>query len=277
MTDLDLPDSYPFREGLVRYGISGQGPDVVLVHGTPWSSFSWHRLLPVLSRQFTVHYYDLIGYGRSEMRSQQNVSLATQGQLLTELVAHWGLRRPRVVAHDFGGAISLRAHLLHKVEFEKLALIDVVALAPWGSPFFAHVRQHQTAFAGVPPYIHRAIVQAYISGAMTGEVDAALLEVLVSPWTSERGQAAFYRQIAQADQKYTDAIEPLYAGISCPVSILWGEDDAWIPLSTGRRLHELIPRSTFTAVPDAGHLAQLQASDFVNEKIVSFLSGSDDL
>lgn len=272
MINPDLPESYEFAEGMVRYGKCGSGPDVLLVHGTPWSSFCWHRMLPTLTSCYTVYYYDLIGYGRSEMRSQQNVSLAVQGQLLAELVEHWGLQRPRVVAHDFGGAIALRAHLLHQVDFEKLALIDAVALSPWGSAFFAHVRQHESAFAGVPPYIHRAIVEAYVRGAMTSDPDAALLNALVSPWLSENGQAAFYRQIAQADEKYTDAIEPLYADMRCPVSIFWGEDDAWIPLSTGVRLHESMPHSTFTSVSNAGHLAPLEASEFVNEKIVSFFS-----
>ena len=33
--------------------------------------------------------------------------------------------------------------------------------------------------------------------------------MLTAPWLGDRGQAAFYRQIAQADQRYTDEIEPL--------------------------------------------------------------------
>ena len=267
-----LDEHYMFSEGKVRFGVTGAGEDLVLVHGTPWSSFTWHLLIPVLAAHYKVHYYDLIGYGQSEKSATQNVSLATQGQLLSELLNHWELTAPRVIAHDFGGAISLRAHLLHGCDYTSLQLIDVVAISPWGSSFFAHVQQHETAFAGTPDYIHRAIVEAYISGAMYRKIDKHQFDQLVLPWLSTDGKPAFYRQIAQADQKYTDEIEPHYAQIRCPVSILWGEKDGWIPIETGRRLHRLIPHSTFQAVPDAGHLAQLENPGFVSDRVMSFLS-----
>ncbi|MGA6924389.1 MAG: VOC family protein [Desulfosarcina sp.] len=35
-----LPETYGFNGRPVRYGISGNGPPVVVVHGTPWSSFN---------------------------------------------------------------------------------------------------------------------------------------------------------------------------------------------------------------------------------------------
>lgn len=38
----------------------------------------------------------------------------------------------------------------------------------------------------------------------------------VEPWLGVEGQAAFYRQIAQADQRYTDEVEPLYGQITAP-------------------------------------------------------------
>jgi pimeloyl-ACP methyl ester carboxylesterase len=95
---------------------------------------------------------------------------------------------------------------------------------------------------------------------------------LIHPWLTADGKSAFYRQIAQVNQKYTNRIEPLYSQIWCPVSILWGEKDDWIPLETGQRLHEAIPNSIFQIVPNAGHLAQLENPKFVHEKIEAFLS-----
>ncbi len=266
-----LEGKYRFSEGLVRYSVVGAGPDIVLVHGTPWSSFTWRRLIGVLSTKYKVHFYDFIGYGLSEKRDNQDVSLATQSQLLVELIAHWKLDSPKLIAHDFGGATSLRAHLLHGCEFDRLCLIDVVALAPWGSPFFSHIQKYQKAFAGVPAYIHKAIVEAYVRGALHQSIDAKDFAQLVQPWLGEPGQAAFYRQIAQADQKFTDEVEPFYAQIRCPVSILWGELDSWIPIETGERLHKAIPHSTFAVIRGAGHLAQLEAPGDVNKEVQKFL------
>ncbi len=47
--------------------------------------------------------FDLLGYGQSEQRDQQDVSLGVQNELLAELLDHWRLERPEVVGHDFGG------------------------------------------------------------------------------------------------------------------------------------------------------------------------------
>ena len=224
----------------------------------------------MLAERFTVHLYDLPGYGQSEMRDGQDVSLAAQGLALAEMIQHLALSRPLVAGHDFGGAIVLRAHLLGKVEFAGLALLNAVALAPWGSPFFAHVRRHVEAFEGVRSYIHRAIVEAYIRGAMTSKIADGDFAALVSPWLSEAGQHAFYRQIAQADQRFTDEIEASYGAIRCSSLVVWGEDDPWIPLATGRRLHESIPGSMFHPVAGAGHLVQLEKPDEVAAALLAF-------
>jgi pimeloyl-ACP methyl ester carboxylesterase len=271
MNKLNLKQEYEFSEGLVRYDIIGDGPSVVLVHGTPWSSFTWYKLAPVLAQRYRVYYYDLIGYGQSAKRDGQNVSLGAQNRLLTELLDHWNLDNPRVVAHDIGGATTLRTHLLDNRDFEKMVLINVVAIAPWGSPFCAHVQQHESGFSGVPAYIHKAIVEAYIQGALSNPLETEEFDTLVRPWLDDAGQAAFYRQIVQASQQYTDEVEPRYANIRCPVQILWGEEDVWIPFATGERLHQAIPHSQFCPVAKAGHLSQLDAPVTIASCVMRFL------
>ena len=104
----------------------GDGPPLVLIHGTPFNASVWARIAPILARRFTVHVYDLIGYGRSEM-PDGDVSLGVQNQVLAALLAEWGLDRPRVLAHDFGGATALRAHFLNGCDYAKLMLFDPVA------------------------------------------------------------------------------------------------------------------------------------------------------
>ena len=266
-----LGQEYTFGQDLVRYDVAGQGPPLVLVHGTPWSSFTWHHVIDALKPHFTLHYYDYIGYGSSQKRDGQDVSLGVQNVLLAELLDHWGLENPPIVGHDFGGATVLRTHLLGGRAFEKIALMNVVAMAPWGSPFFAHIQRHEAAFAGVPAYIHKAILEAYIRTALHTELEDAEFAGLVDPWIGADNQRAFYRQIAQADQKFTDEVEPRYGEITCPVHIIWGEDDAWIAIATGRRLHEAIAGSTFEPIADAGHLVQLDQPDTIIAALKAFM------
>ncbi|PLL10195.1 hypothetical protein C0V75_21865 [Tabrizicola sp. TH137] len=77
------------------------------------------------------------------------------------------------------------------------------------------------------------------------------------------GQPAFYRQIAQFDQAFTDEIEPSYGPIDCPVQILWGEHDRWVPVSQGRKLADLMTSGRIRIIPGAGHLLQEDAPEAI--------------
>lgn len=272
----NLDDTVDTAAGRVAAGVAGTGPDLVLAHGWPWSSFSWHRVIPRLAERFRVHWYDMPGFGRSAMSERQRTSLDVQGEVFAEMMAYWGLDRPLVVAHDFGGATTLRAHLLHGCEFERYLLMNVVAMRPWGSAFFDHVGRHVDAFLGLPPHIHKAVVEAYINGALVNPIDSGDLEQLVQPWLSEEGRGSFYRQFAQADEKYTAEVEPRFGQIRCPVRIVWGEDDPWIPLSRGRALCELVPQASFETLPGIGHLPQLEAPDRVLAQLAGFMAREAD-
>ncbi|MEJ8562799.1 alpha/beta hydrolase [Yoonia sp. GPGPB17] len=266
-----LDQSTATPAGAVAWGSAGSGPPLVLAHGWPWSSYSWHRLIPALAERFTVYWYDMSGYGQSEKYADQRTGLDVQGQIFAFMLHHWGLNTPRVIAHDFGGATTLRAHLLHDCVYDRLVLMNVVAMRPWGSDFFDHVGRHVDAFTGLPPHIHEAVVRAYIKGALVSQIDSDDFEALVAPWLSAEGRISFYRQFAQADERYTAEVEPLFGNMRCPVQIMWGEDDPWIPLARGRALHELMPDAGFETLPGVGHLPQLEAADRVLGALSVFL------
>jgi pimeloyl-ACP methyl ester carboxylesterase len=270
-TAWNLSGVFTFAGQRVRYGILGSGMPLVLLHGTPFSSVVWRRIAPYLAEHRQVFYFDLLGYGRSEMRDEQDVSLGIQNRVFAALLDHWGVEKPDVVAHDFGGATALRTHLLNDRDYRSLTLIDPVAVAPWGSPFVRHVRRHEQAFAGLPPYIHAAILPAYIAGAAHRPLSQDDMRLYTEPWQSEQGQAGFYRQIAQMDQRYTDEIEPRYGELRCPVTILWGKEDAWIPVELGRILADHIPNAHLRLIPNAGHLMQDDAPEAIIAALLDFL------
>ena len=269
-----LDREYRFRGQKVCYSVAGDGPALCFVHGTPFSSYVWRRIVPHFVGAYRIYCFDLLGYGASEQRAGQDVSLGVQNVLFAELLDHWGVAAPAVVAHDFGGATALRAHLLDGCEYRSLTLIDPVALAPWGSDFVRHVREHEPAFAGLPAYIHAAILGAYIRGAIARTIPEEELAPYLSPWLGEPGQAAFYRQIAQMDQRYTDEVEPHYGRVRCPTLILWGEEDRWIPIERGVELARAIPGARLHRVPNAGHLLQEDAPEAIVAALLGFLGGA---
>jgi pimeloyl-ACP methyl ester carboxylesterase len=243
-----------------------------MLHGTPFSSFVWRHLVSRLRGDWTIFAWDLLGYGASDQRAGQDVSIAAQTRIFGQLLDHWGIDSPAVVAHDIGGAIALRAHLLDARPYASLALIDPVALAPWGSPFFRLVQEHPGVFERIPPYMHEAMVASYIRNASQVSLDEEVLEELCRPWLGDRGQPAFYRQIAQADQCFTDEVQPRYGEIRVPVLIIWGEEDRWIDVARAYELGELVRGAEIVVVPGAAHLVQLDAPDETAEHLSRFLS-----
>jgi pimeloyl-ACP methyl ester carboxylesterase len=233
----------------------------VTVHGTPWSSWSWRRIAPRLAERFAVHVFDLLGFGASERRSGQDVSLAAHGARLAALMEFWRLDRPAVIAHDIGGATALRAHLLHDRRVAALALIDVVALAPWGTPFYRLVRDHHAVFEQLPATIHEGVLRAYVGTAQPRPLDRDVEDSLIAPWLGPAGQSAFYRQIAQGDPRHTDDVEPLLDQITAPTLVIWGGADPWLPAADGAELAKRIPGARLALLPTAGHLIPEERPD----------------
>jgi pimeloyl-ACP methyl ester carboxylesterase len=129
---VELSQRFAWRGRDVAWERRGTGPAVVFCHGTPWSSRLWAPYAEALAADHTVHLWDMPGYGQSSMRADHAVDLGVQGELFADLLTHWKVERPHVIAHDIGGAVALRARLLHDATYASLALVDVVALRPWG-------------------------------------------------------------------------------------------------------------------------------------------------
>lgn len=265
----ELTEVFRWDASDVRWARFGEGRPVVLCHGTPFSSFVWRSTIEALRQERSVYVWDMLGYGQSD-KPDGDVSLRAQGELLAALIDSWELDAPDVVAHDFGGAVSLRAHLLEGAPVGSFALVDVVALRPWGSPFFKLVGDHPEVFTSLPSNLHEALLREYVGGASVPGLGSDVLDRLLAPWLGD-GQPAFYRQIAQADEEFTAEVEPHYAKIDVPTLIVWGSADGWLPVDRAYRLASMIPNSRVEIIDGAGHLVQEDNPDELNEAIRGWL------
>jgi len=272
-----LPESYRSSAGTVRWHRLGDAgaPPVVLLHGTPFSSSVWRGVARALAHHHLVHVWDMPGYGASEKSPEQDLSLAALAEVFVELLHEWDLAEPVVFAHDSGGAVALGAHLLHGARYRRLALVDAVALPPWGSAFSQLVGEHADVFARLPPGAHAALLREYVNSASSPGLHPATLDALVSPWVAEGGQQAFYRQLAarRHDQRYTDAMHERYATVGIPVLVCWGEDDSWVPVERGRELAARIPGAHLRIIPGAGHLVHEDRPAELTAALFEFLHG----
>lgn len=277
MADWPLSNTYDSTSGAVRWDRFGEpgGEPVVLLHGTPFSSYIWRGVARALAPHHPVYVWDMPGYGSSEKSEGQGISLAALGKIFAELLEHWELPEPLVVAHDSGGALALGAHLLHGAGYRRLALVDSVALGPWGSPFFRLAGEHAATFGGLPAALHGAMVREYVNSASGPGLHPATLEALAGPWLTDA--AAFYRQIAARldDQSYVDAMQDRYGTIDLPVMVVWGADDTWIPVDRGRELAARIPGARLRTIGGAGHLVPEDAPAELTGALFAFLHRLD--
>ncbi|MEM8576311.1 MAG: alpha/beta hydrolase [Pseudomonadota bacterium] len=257
--------------GRVAAAVFGSGQPLVLAHGWPWSSYAWHRVAPALARRYRVHVYDMPGFGASQKQGPRHNDLATQSDVFAEMLTHWQLDAPAVIAHDFGGAITLRAQLLAGVALGPWVLMNVVAMRLWGSDFFDYIGQHAPVFGGLPPHIHAAIVGAYVDSALARPIAAQDRTALIAPWLDAEGQAAFYAQFALADEALTAAFEPHLP--SAHARVLWGTERPWIPLARGTVLAEAIG-TDLHPLDGLGHLPQLEAPDQVAGALLTALEAA---
>jgi pimeloyl-ACP methyl ester carboxylesterase len=255
-----VPDTIQTAGGTVRCGIWGDGPPMVLLHGTPFSSSVWREVLPGLAFSHRVFVWDMPGFGQSEQRPGQDVSLARQGRVFAQLLRHWELRSPSVVAHDVGGVVALRALLLEGSSYHELTLVDAVGVPGWsGGGFFDVTRQNPDVFSRLPGFAHRALVASKIADASHRGLRPAALQEFLHPWCGDGGQAAFYRQYAQASEADTVEIQDRLASLTVPVRILWGRQDRWLPEAYAAHMRARIPHAEFAWIDDAGHLVQEDA------------------
>lgn len=265
-----LSRSTELADGTVRWETLGEGPPIVLVHGTPYSSFLWRDVAPALARSGRrVYVFDHLGYGQSDARDDQDLTLAAQGRNFAELLRQWNLQCPSVVACDIGGAIVLRALLLEHAAYSDLTLFDAVTGGTWEHGLFGLIREHHAVFERLPGYAHEALVTAHLRNGTRQGYRPGVLETYLAPWVGPDGQAAFYRQYRQLSQTDTAEYEHLLDTIEIPVNLLWGRDDQILPAAHGHWIEQRVANRGLTWIDDAGHLLPEDAPAQLIEKLIT--------
>jgi pimeloyl-ACP methyl ester carboxylesterase len=254
MSVLTLDERFDGDGGEIRWTSIGNGPPIVLVHGTPYSSLTWRAIIPALSAHRRVFLFDHLGYGQSEQREGQDLGIAAQGRRFARLLEHWRLDLPSVVATDIGGAIALRALLLEGASFGDLLLADAVTGGDWERGLFALMLEHTDVFEALPGYAHRALVASHMHNATHLGFRPGVLDDLLAPWVGAEGQAAYYRQYSQLRQADTAEYEDLLGEVSIPVRILWGRHDQILPPDHAAWIAARLPEAPLLWEEDAGHL-----------------------
>jgi pimeloyl-ACP methyl ester carboxylesterase len=269
-----LPDRLTVDGATIAAGVFGDGPPVVLVHGTPSSSYLWRAVIPRLAEQNTVYVWDLPGYGDSPSVPGEPVAIRTHARVLARLVEHWGLDRPVLVGHDIGAATVLRAHLVEGVPVRRIALLDAAVLSPWVTPVAQHMQRHLDVYRTMPTHIFQRITEAHLDTATRRRLPASVAEAYLGPFAGASGQQRYLDQVQYFDERDTaDVVEKL-GTVKVPVQIVWGADDEWLDRSFADDLARRIPGARATLVPGAGHFLTEDEPALVAQALADFLAQS---
>jgi haloacetate dehalogenase len=110
--------------------MGGSGPPLLLMHGNPFTHLNWHKVAPVLAREFTVVATDLRGYGDSEKPpggpDHSGYSFRAMAQDQVEAMAALGFTRFHAAGHDRGARVLHRLCLDHPDRVTRAAFLDII-------------------------------------------------------------------------------------------------------------------------------------------------------
>src|ERR671917_43773 len=108
----------------------GEGPPLLLLHGSPQTGAMWHLVPPRLAEDFTVVAADLRGYGDSSKPASDEEHGPYSKRAMSEdqvsVMKHLGFERFALCGHDRGGRVGYRMALDHPGVVTRLAVLDIV-------------------------------------------------------------------------------------------------------------------------------------------------------
>ncbi len=265
--------------GPVRLAVieRGQGRPILLLHGFATSSYTWHAIIPELSKNHRVIAIDLRGFGASDKPIDDHYSIQDQTEAVQAFVEQENLRDLTVVGHSLGGGIALvmalNAEQQRKPRIRNIVLINSLA---YRQPMPIFFRLLQIPMVGdlsmtlVPPEIQagQGLRLAYYDpDKISGQDVAEYANTLYSA----AAKHALTKTIEQLVPDNIDEIALRYKTIKMPALIVWCQQDKVVPVVLGLRLHEEMRSSELALFSQCGHMPQEEKPEDTLAAIQAFL------
>jgi pimeloyl-ACP methyl ester carboxylesterase len=257
------------------YLTAGEGPLVLLLHGTYWSRV-WLPVLGFLAeaglRPVAV---DLPGFGYSGGELSQHSACAPRltawlERFLAELGASGTVR---VAGHDIGGALAQRLLVESGIHVPALALINAVTYDSWPVPSVARFHDHEVVAATTAEdlvELRRPTVRTALGRAAT----PALIDEYLDPLHSPRVARSWMALAGAADSRYTLELMPAMRACTAPKLLVWGEDDGFQRVEYAERFAADVPNSSLLRIGAAGHIPTESEPSTVGGALAEFFSAN---
>jgi pimeloyl-ACP methyl ester carboxylesterase len=243
------------------YVKAGRGPAVLLLHGLGCDHTTWKPIIAALSRRYTVIAPDLLGHGKSD-KPRADYSVAGYANGMRDLLTVLGIDKVTVVGHSFGGGIAMQFAYQFPERTERMIL---VAPGGIGREVTAAIRAismpgFQAAMGlATLPGLRQAMKLGLRSLAGTGLPHARDLDEvaeIVEHLSDRKARAAIthvVRAVVDWRGQVVTMADRAYLTHAMPMCVIWGADDAVIPVSHAQLASEIAPEATVEVIRNAGH------------------------
>ena len=251
--------------------VMGEGPVVLLLHGTGASTHSWRSIMPLLARRFTVVAPDLPGQGFTATPPTAMLSLGGMSKGLAALMAALDVSPALVIGHSAGAALGARMCLDGHVGPERLVSVNgaLLPLGGWAGHLFSPLARLMVRLPGMSRlFAWRAADRSLVERLLrdTGShLDDAGIDLYARLFRRPEHVAATLGMMANWD---LPALARDLPRLNTPLLLIVGKQDRTIRPTEARRLGALLPGARIIALPGLGHLAHEEAPESVLNAIL---------
>jgi len=266
------------------------GLPLLLVHGSNASLHTWEPWVRLLADEFRLISLDLPAHGLTGEVPDGRYDMEAFMATIDALRAHLALKQFVFIGNSMGGGIAWRYTLAHPQRVIALVLIDATGPPAW------HLEQSVMAEAeqGQTPLAYQLLQQAWFR-SLARYLDPAAL-VREGVLTAYHPSAVVTKELVQryyelalrsgtrdatiqrfASYRADQHIDYDLRRIKTPTLILWGREDALIPVETATQFQNLLPNAQLIIYEQVGHMAMEEIPEKSAADLRTFLNALNSL
>jgi pimeloyl-ACP methyl ester carboxylesterase len=265
------------RQGRVTSLVAGHGPEqVICLHGLGSNKASFFETVAALSPDYTVHAFDLPGFGSSAKPARAPYNAIWFARAVGSYMDEMGIDRAHLIGNSMGGRVALEVGFGDPDRVLSLSLLAPALAFRRRRELVPLVRLLRPELAAIPHPMRAATVRAQFWGlfARPERLDPALADVAIDEFCrSYRSRSARVAFFAAARNTYLD--EPhgeagFYARLAelePPALFVWGDSDRLIPAGFSRHVAEALPEARQVILDECGHVPQVELAEQTNRLI----------
>lgn len=245
---------------------SGGHKPILFVHGFPLDHTMWIHQWEAFHADYRVIIPDLAGFGGSAP-AKETMTMADYADDLARIYDELGIQEPVImVGLSMGGYILLEFLQRFKDRVQGVVFCD--SRAANDSAEVAKARQilaNEVQSEGTQKLVQTMIPKLFSATTQKLAPEKIADTRLAMQRATPSGIAAAARGMAVRRD-----FRPFLAEFNLPACLICGEDDVITPPAEMQSMADALPQATFHCIPQAGHMAPLEAPAATNEILHEF-------